>query len=241
MKAFHGHALSLSRVCDRVFVPRLVSVEKKAYICPKLMGLPDMVRQNCSDIQYILDPCIDMSRNSKAYGREVYATGSLFTRNPVKVYTARQSARRTYQAFTNLLRAGLMPIDAMMRLDLHGVSTLNRVEKTRPPVIGLLGHPYIIYDSFLGMNVIKRLRLMGASIVTMDMLPPAITEREAAKSKKRVFWTIGRKLLGAGYYFLRPGIVDACLMMSAFACGPDAFISELLHQESIRVRGRSHS
>ena len=44
-----------------------VSVERKAYICPKLMGLPDMVRHNCRDIRGIIDPCIDMSSNSWAY------------------------------------------------------------------------------------------------------------------------------------------------------------------------------
>jgi predicted nucleotide-binding protein (sugar kinase/HSP70/actin superfamily) len=246
VKAFHGHALSLSDTCDRVFVPRLVSVEKKAYICPKLMGLPDMVRQNCSGIRRILDPCIDMSRNSRAYKREVYATGRLFTGNGRKIHAARERAKQTYQAFAKLLQAGLAPIDAMTRLDLLdtpgdngsrsslGISTPAKAENNRPLVIGLLGHPYIIYDSFLGMNVMERLRLMGAHVVTMDMLSPQVIEQEAAKSKKRVFWTIGRKLLGAGYYFLKPGIVDGCLLMSSFACGPDAFIGEFLQQESIR-------
>lgn len=246
VKAFHGHVLSLSGVCDRVFVPRLVSVEKKAYICPKLMGLPDMVRHNCTDARQILDPCIDMSRNSRAYVRETYATGRIFTRNPLKISAARRNARDAYQRFIRLLQVGLTPIDAMIELGLDDEPNLptqgvccnplifREDNESRPLVIGLLGHPYIIYDSFLGMNVLDRLRLMGASVVTMDMLSPAVIEREAAKSHKRMFWTLGRKLLGAGYYFLRPGTVDGCLHMSAFACGPDAFIGELLSQESQR-------
>lgn len=247
VKAFHGHVLSLADTCGRVFVPRLVSVEERAYICPKMMGLPDMVRHN-TGVGKILDPCVDMSRNSKAYRREAYFTGRLFTKNAVKIYTARQRARRMYQLFSKLLQSGVAPIDAMVKLGLedspetgsralsHRVSPFNKSTKTRQLVIGLLGHPYIIYDSFLGMNVIDRLRMMGVSIVTMDMLSPEVIEREAAKSQKRVFWTIGRKLLGAGYYFLRPGTVDGCLQMSAFACGPDALIGELLRQESARSR-----
>lgn len=246
VKAFHGHVQSLSGECDRVFVPRLVSVEKKAYICPKLMGLPDMVRHNCTGIRQILDPCIDMSRNRKAFAKEVYTTGRLFTRNPLKISAARQKAEYTYEMFTRLLQAGLAPIEAMTKMNLHdapdswnsGTShnapAFEKAVGGRPLVIGLLGHPYIIYDSFLGMNVLDRLKLMRANVVTMDMLPPTMIEREAAKSRKRVFWTMGRKLLGAGYYFLRPGTVDGCLQMSAFACGPDSFISELLQQESAR-------
>jgi len=246
VKAFHGHVQSLSGACDRVFVPRLVSVEKKAYICPKLMGLPDMVRHNCTGIRQILDPCIDMSRNRKAFKREVYATGRLFTQNSLRISTARRKAQHTYEAFIRLLEAGLTPIDAMIKLNIydgqdfensaipHNALTWRKGAETRPLVIGLLGHPYIIYDSFLGMNVLDRLKSMGANVVTMDMLSPAIIEREAAKSPKRVFWTMGRRLLGAGYYFLTPGVVDGCLQMSAFACGPDSFIGELLQQESIR-------
>ena len=248
VKAFHGHVLSLSDACDRVFVPRLVSVEKKAYICPKLMGLPDMVRHNCTGIRQILDPCIDMSRNRRALARESYATGRLFTRNPLKISAARRKAQYVYKLFIRLLQAGLAPIDAMKELNLRSgpdfefsgtfqnAPVSRRVGEARPLVIGLLGHPYIIYDSLLGMNVLDRLKQMGAKVVTIDMLQPAIIESEAAKSHKRVFWTMGRRLLGAGYYFLRPGTVDGCLQMSAFACGPDSFIGELLQQESVRSK-----
>jgi predicted nucleotide-binding protein (sugar kinase/HSP70/actin superfamily) len=247
VKAFHGHVLSLSGVCDRVFVPRLVSVERKAYICPKLMGLPDMVRHNCKGIRQIIDPCIDMSRNSRAYVRELYATGRLFTRNPLKISVARRKAKQAYDVFVRLLQAGLTPIDAMERENrcypnhfqdsgIFHDSVSGRDKDVRSPIIGVLGHPYIIYDSFLGMNVLDRLNLMGAKVVTMDMLQRTVVEQAAAKSQKRVFWTIGRRLLGAGYYFLAPGTVDGCLQMSAFACGPDSFIAELLQQESARSR-----
>lgn len=247
VKAFHGHVLSLSATCDRVFVPRLVSVERKAYICPKLMGLPDMVRHNCQGVRQLLDPCIDMSRSSRAYVRELYATGRLFTRNPLEISVARRKARQAYDVFVRLLQTGLSPIDAMARGDCcvaknfpdFGTSCnpLSGHDKDiRSPIIGVLGHPYIIYDSFLGMNVLDRLNLMGAKVVTMDMLQPAIVQQAAAKSKKKVFWTIGRRLLGAGYYFLTPGSVDGCLQMSAFACGPDSFIGELLQQESARSK-----
>ena len=247
VKAFHGHVLSLRGACDRVFVPRLVSVERKAYICPKLMGLPDMVRHNCKGIRQIIDPCIDMSRSFRAYVREVYATGRLFTQNPLRISAARRKAKQAHNAFVRLLQAGLTPIDAMAQ---DGGSPARHFQDScsscdplrghgkdaRSPVIGVVGHPYIIYDSFLGMNVLDRLNLMGAKVVTMDMLQPAVVERAAAKSQKEMFWTIGRRLLGAGYSFLMPGIVDGCLQMSAFACGPDSFIGELLPQESARSK-----
>ncbi|KKL82576.1 hypothetical protein LCGC14_1983360, partial [marine sediment metagenome] len=44
VKAFFGHSLHLRNRCDFVFIPRIVSVEKDSYTCPKLLGLPDMLK-----------------------------------------------------------------------------------------------------------------------------------------------------------------------------------------------------
>ncbi|MFY9196164.1 MAG: acyl-CoA dehydratase activase-related protein [Bacillota bacterium] len=239
VKAYHGHVMALSGECDNVFVPRLVSVERKAYICPKLMGLPDMVRHNCRDIRGIIDPCIDMSSNSWAYIKELYATGRLFTRNPLKIFAAQHKAKQAHYEFVRLLQAGLTPIDAMENDFRPSHNLVSGQDKSvRRPIIGVVGHPYIIYDSFLGMNILDKLNVMGAKTVTMEMLQPTTVQREAEKCGKKVFWTIGRRLLGAGYYFLRPGTVDGCLQVSAFACGPDSFISEFLQQESARSKRR---
>ena len=44
VKAFFGHVAYLAGKADALFVPRFVSIEHGAFICPKLMGLPDMIR-----------------------------------------------------------------------------------------------------------------------------------------------------------------------------------------------------
>ena len=45
VKVFIGHCLELQKNCDAILVPRLTSVARKEYTCPKFMGLPDMVRR----------------------------------------------------------------------------------------------------------------------------------------------------------------------------------------------------
>ena len=44
VKVFFGHVIALADQVDYLFVPRITRVEPKAYICPKFMGLPDMLR-----------------------------------------------------------------------------------------------------------------------------------------------------------------------------------------------------
>jgi len=252
VKVFHGHVLALAGKCDYVFVPRLVSVERRAFICPKFMGLPDMIRCNCRDAPRIIDSCINLSRTTREYVRAVLATGRMFTRSTLRILAAHRRGRAALTRYGRCLESGMTPDEAMAFM---GVAPLSDELAQRAVaaasstsgvarggggaanvVIGLVGHPYIIYDSFVSMNVIRRLREMGATVITADMLPWAVTEREAARFPKRVFWTIGRRLLGAGFHFLRSGTVHGCLHMSAFACGPESLIGDILEREAARHR-----
>lgn len=249
VKVFHGHVLELADRCDRVFVPRIVAVERRAFICPKFMGLPDMIRCNCRNIPGIIDSCVNLSRTTREYVRAVYSTGRLFTRRALDILAAHNRARAALANFTRCVEGGMTPNEAIAAMGVDGVPAvesareaavaqvgleLGRDQRRGQSTIGLVGHPYVIYDAFVSMNIIRRLREMGLRVVTADMLPPATTEREAARLPKRVFWTLGRRLLGAGFYFLRSGAVDGCLHMSAFGCGPDSLIGELLEREHAR-------
>ncbi|MEW6227717.1 MAG: acyl-CoA dehydratase activase-related protein [Bacillota bacterium] len=242
VKVFHGHALALAGRCDYIFVPRLVAVERGAFICPKFMGLPDMVRCNCKNVPKIIDSCVNLSRTTREYIRAVYSTGRLFGNRALDILVAHNKARAALGKFARCVESGLTPDEAMAAMGLEAseaeparqataAGSLGRNPGPKQAVVGLVGHPYVIYDPFVSMNIIRRLRGMGVTVVTADMLPPAITEREAARFPKRVFWTLGRRLLGAGFYFLRSGSVDGCLHVSAFACGPDSLIGELLERE----------
>lgn len=44
VKLFYGHVVDLADKVDYLFLPRLVSTAQKEYICPKFMGLPDMIK-----------------------------------------------------------------------------------------------------------------------------------------------------------------------------------------------------
>ena len=44
VKVYLGHCLNLMSECDLLLVPRIVNLRKKEFICPKFMGLPEMVK-----------------------------------------------------------------------------------------------------------------------------------------------------------------------------------------------------
>ncbi|HCJ09709.1 MAG TPA: hypothetical protein DHW14_00885, partial [Clostridiales bacterium] len=65
VKAFYGHVISLRDRVDAVFLPRLVSLERGTYTCPKLLGLPDMVRHNISRLPAVITADFDETRPGK--------------------------------------------------------------------------------------------------------------------------------------------------------------------------------
>jgi len=55
IKIFHGHVADLIGKVDMIYIPRIISIEPKEYICPKFLGLPDMIRNSISNIPHIVD------------------------------------------------------------------------------------------------------------------------------------------------------------------------------------------
>jgi predicted nucleotide-binding protein (sugar kinase/HSP70/actin superfamily) len=50
IKVFHGHVASLRNKVDCIFIPRLMSLEGSITLCPKFLGLPDMVKSSVENL-----------------------------------------------------------------------------------------------------------------------------------------------------------------------------------------------
>ena len=75
VEAFFGHVLTIKDHVDFLFIPRVIRVEPDAYLCPKFLGLPDMVRAAIRN----LPPVIDTEFNIKekpviSFWQEVWNT-----------------------------------------------------------------------------------------------------------------------------------------------------------------------
>ncbi|HHY47412.1 MAG TPA: hypothetical protein GX506_08970 [Firmicutes bacterium] len=251
VKVFFGHVASLLDSADRIFVPRLVSVERRAFICPKFMGLPDMIRAAMPADGRLIDPCIDLSKNEREFHSEIMRTGSIFTRSRVAIHKAYQKSKVVLRRFKDLLVAGNMP-ESAISLSLAGhdgayegytgefgeVAAANQDAILSGPddtiSVGILGHPYLIYDSYASMSILSRLRDAGCRVITCDMLPDEVVEKEAQNLPRWLFWTLGRRILGAAFHFLHSRSVDGCLHITAFGCGLDSIVGELIEREAKR-------
>lgn len=227
VKLAFGHVLDLAGKVDMIFLPRMVSVKKREYICPKFLGLPDMVR--ClKGLPPLIDVNVNLYRKKSNVYSAVKEVGKIFTNNHLKIWVAyRRSLNMQYKYF-RLLQLGLMPTEAIAVME-------DRVEDEYLPdrkdmTIVLIGHPYNIYDSYISMNMIGRLRAMGATVVTAEHLSDNVVRKHAGRLPKKLFWTLGQRMIGAALHYLeRPGVCGM-VHVAAFGCGPDSMTGVLIER-----------
>ena len=99
--------------------------------------------------------------------------------------------------------------------------------------IGLIGHPYILYD-MLSHDMVDRLREFG-DVVTGEMVPREIS-REAIRGiyEGNRMWSFESHLLGAAFHLLRNHLVDKMILVGSFECGPESIIESYVEEEAER-------
>lgn len=231
IKIYNGHVLRLvDQGVDYVFVPRMVSIEKGKFFCPKFMGLPDMIEHGIPAVRSkLLTMDIQSSTEDITSPKLIYPIAGKLGVSKSEIRRASHSAGRRWKKFRNLCLEGKTIKEAWAELDGAG-SPLERSHNSLK--IGLLGYVYDVYDEFISMDVTARLRQLGAAVTTFEMIPPKLLKKHVKKMKKSLFWTFSDKLLGAAYSMFREGSVDGVIHITAFGCGPDAFLGKLLEIES---------
>jgi predicted nucleotide-binding protein (sugar kinase/HSP70/actin superfamily) len=230
VKLFFGHVLELAGSVDYLFVPRLISVEPGAYICPKFMGLPDMLRARIPNLPPLIDVAVDFSRGTSNWENVLESMGRLIVNDRRLIRQAYRSAMAVQSLFQEQLESGRMLPDA-----LDGAPGEPDTERPAPSPpgsgrlnIALLGHAYNIYDEYISMNLIERLRSLGVRVSTADLVSQAVIDEQAGTLPKKLFWTLGKKMIAAAFTFCDSGQFDGMIYLSSFGCGPESLVGELL-------------
>lgn len=241
IKLFHGHVRDLANRVDRLFIPRLISVNRRAIYCPKFLGLPDMVRFSMKSLPPIIDHRVDLRKGRAELYRVCRAFAREFTTSYGVFIRAFWRALKAWRQYLGLLNRGMVPALALQRIvgksgtpSGDGPPIPRRLPGERPLRIAVLGYPYAVHDSYLSLDLMKRLSEFGASIVSADMLPERVLSRQSSKFSKELFWTYSDMVTKAGYHFLQHGGVDGIIHVTAFGCGPDSMVNKMLELEAKR-------
>lgn len=204
VKVFHGHVASIKDKCDIIFIPRIMQLDTREFICPKFCGLPEMVLNSISDMpKAIIYPIY--ASTEKELKKWVKTTGRLFTKNLTTIEKAYRSAIDAQKNY----KCGIRD---------NGYN-LN---------VALVGHPYNIYDNFTNMNVVKKLNKLGIGVITEENIDSCIIKNQVKDLFKRPFWTFAKNSYGFSTYLAENRKIDGLVYMSSFACGIDSVVIELI-------------
>lgn len=226
IKLFHGHVKDLKDKVDYIFVPRLVSMDGEHIYCPKFLGLPDMIRSSMEDLPPIIDTRIDIRKKRGEIWKIAWRLGGFFTHNPLRIYRSLQWALKKQEEFDDCLLDGRTAIEALEEGE--GRESL---KETRDICIALLGYPYIVYDRYITVDLLDRMRKMGIKILTAEMVSPGDLAKQSHKLVKDLFWTFSSQVTRAAYHYFEEGKIHGMIHLTAFGCGPDFLVDKLMELE----------
>jgi len=231
VKAYFGHILSLKDRVDLLFVPRYVSVEEDAYMCPKFLGLPDMVVNTIQPLPPLIDYPINYKGRKKMTEPLFYEkVGELFTRDSEKIRRAYQRGLKGQENFRWLQQRGLSFEEALgLSLSSSDEPVAKRQVNTREPKIGLVGRPYYLNDPFLNKGISQKLMARGYGVMTTDSVTETEVNRQISKLSKRVYWSFGKEMVGSALNFAGDPEVKGIINLASFGCGQDSFNWELVN------------
>ena len=205
LKIYLGHVAYLKDKCDYILVPRIDKYDLNNQTCTNFLALYDIVKNifNRRILNYNID----------------YKTGEDELFGLVKC--AKQLGISTIEAISAYNNA-LKISENIKNKDI--IINSKRLENTNTKIL-IVSHPYIIYDQYFGVPIIKMLKNLNVDIIYSDKFDSKVTNKLASKISKTLYWKFNREELGS--IELVKNKIDGVIFISSFPCGPDSLANEL--------------
>ena len=196
-----------------MFVPSVVSLSDTSYVCPKLMGLPAMLKSGLKlGSCRIVSPVIDLKDDPTGWRESwVKAAATLGIKDRNRVLRALDKGIEAWR-----FQERACEFKESARWDL-----------------AVMGHAYVLND-LLGLTI-KRVAEGYGSVVTPDMVPASLASSALASIPEgHKMWSIEGQILGAALHLIRTGMVDRMIFVSTFSCGPASVMESFVAEEASR-------
>jgi len=228
IKLFCGHVLNIADRVDYILVPRFTSISRGEYICPEFGGLPDMIRHTIKGLPPLIDTEVNMRKSEKGGIKAAIGAAAI-------IGVGRRAACAAYRhALTSFRRElgerGDVSSGTNARSDQikkRESGETSPAGETSPLKVAVIGHPYNIYDKYISMDLLGKLKRYGAEVITIENVSTGDINRQACRLAKPMFWYYGRNAYGAAVHLAGEGRVDGIIFVTSFGCGIDSFVNDL--------------
>nr|WP_326171876.1 acyl-CoA dehydratase activase-related protein [uncultured Oscillibacter sp.] len=215
LKIYLGHVDALVGKCDYILLPRVSNFGFHRNMCTRFEAMPDLVRNvfRGTDQKFL---SYDVDVLAKKSEEDAFLELGLELGCPVKAVKRAYKLAKKNSAAQHKVR--VQKQEALSRRE--GMKVL------------IAAHSYVAEDPFMGKPVTDYLRQNGVIPLRADLtdLDGALKRSQALSPTCK--WEISREILGG--IQLRKDEADGIILLSAFPCGPDAMVNELILR---RVKG----
>ncbi|MEG0026284.1 MAG: acyl-CoA dehydratase activase-related protein [Bacilli bacterium] len=206
LKILLGHVSYLQDKCDFLVVPRIDNFGKKDQTCTNFLAFYDIIN-NLFTIN-LLDFNIDYI-NLKTEKRAFMDMGRLLGINNKSTNNAYKKAKLRYNR------------DKRQAI----FNNVDHLNSSRLKIL-IVGHPYNIYDDFIGKPVINILKNLNVEIIFCDKFNTDLTNKLSLHFSKTLYWKYSKENIGAINLVLNK--VAGIIFLTSFPCGLDCLVNELV-------------
>ncbi len=209
LKNYIGHINYLKDKCDYIVIPRIDNYGSNNQTCTNFLALPDIIN-NLFDIK-ILDYNIDYMHNE----------------NELKGFI--NIGKQLKFSYTQIVNAyNKAKIEDMNYKDRLIRQNQNKLKSDKLKIL-LVGHPYNLYDEYIGKPIIKMLEKDDIEIIYSDLFNSNKSSRLSKRLSKNLYFKYNKENIGS--IEIAKDKVDGIIFISAFPCGPDSLVNELVFRK----------
>jgi len=209
VKIFLGHVRELIGTCGYILIPRIVNFGPKRSMCVRFASMYDLTRNLFRDTE---QKFLAYDINAEEGADEPAA----FLAMGKALGLPAGEVKRAYAA-------GKKAEEAVWK---ERVRRQERLCKKEGIKVLLCAHSYVIEDPYIGAVIPASLKSMGVTPIRADIVDRGSALKRGRELSPTCKWEFSREILGGTVQ--RLGQVDGVILISAFPCGPDAMVDDIL-------------
>lgn len=206
LKTYIGHCAYLKEKCNYLLIPRIDNYGLENQTCTNFLSAYDIIN-NIFDIK-ILNYNINLDNN------ETLKKGLI--KIGIELGKTKHESKKAYKYAINKYK------EKRKREITINTNKLNS-KKTK---ILLISHPYNTYDDLIGKEITKYLEKENIEVIFSDKFDEKITNKLSEKLSKELYFKYSKENIGSIEY--SKDKIDGIIFLSAFPCGPDSLVNELV-------------
>lgn len=207
MKLFLGHVESLLPKCEYIMVPRFEGIRGSEEFCVRFLGLYDIVRHTFPHAKLITYNLKGSKPGTEFLG--FCSMGRQLGKSPDQCFRAYQRAKQR-----------------QLQQDLADMERQEQVSNSDGLKILLAGQPYISHDSYIGEPICRMIQEQNGTVLFSDYCNRRTCCQKSKAISKQLYWTMNKEIIGAIELYKHR--VDGVILLTAFPCGTDSLVNELV-------------